>query len=91
MSPYRSACWCCCSRKTQHHDGHDERVVGAEQTFEGDEQADGDEVGGWMSKDVSRSYRRRSACTPNVDTDPCQRLHWYGIKVMHFDTIDRSR
>ncbi len=32
-------------RQSQHHDGHDERVVGAEQAFEHDEHADGDEVG----------------------------------------------
>ena len=32
-------------RKAQDHDGHDQRVVGAEQAFEGDEQPDGDEIG----------------------------------------------
>ena len=31
-------------RKTQHHDGHDEGVVGAQQALEGDESADGYEV-----------------------------------------------
>ena len=42
-------------RKTQHHDGHDERVVGAEQPFEGDERADGYEVGSLNVQDESRN------------------------------------
>ena len=31
-------------RQTQHHDRHDERVVGTEQPLETDEEADGDEI-----------------------------------------------
>ena len=31
-------------RQAQHHDGHDQRVVGAEQALEDDEQADGGEI-----------------------------------------------
>jgi hypothetical protein len=32
--------------KAQHHDGHHQGVVRAEQAFEGDEECDGDEIGG---------------------------------------------
>ena len=32
------------SWQAQHHDGHDQRVVGAEEAFEGDEQGDGNEI-----------------------------------------------
>ena len=38
--------------KAQDHDGHDQRVVGAEEAFEDDEQSDGDEVGAAISKTV---------------------------------------
>ena len=42
------------SRKTQHHDRHDERVVGAEQPFEGDERRDGYEIGSLNVQDESK-------------------------------------
>ena len=50
------------SWKTQHHDRHDERVVGAQQAFEGDESADCYEIGYLYVQDrPSRSYLETSA------------------------------
>ena len=58
------------SEEPEDQHGQHHRVVGAEQSFEGDEQGDGDEIGGWTSStrpfSITARYRGSGQYPPRV-------------------------